>query len=303
MPQPLAMEAAELPQDDVGALEELERASLLQLRTLQFDTDGAAEPLVGFRPFDARMVNETITTTYEGVLPGTTASNGLLEEEEDDTRWLNVGFDPCGRGVREGDHVVITSERDDECGVEGELEYEVVERNADRVRLAPIDEPAFADRVPGNGCFGDQPVSFEVRAADEWVVVGDTAGYFSETESAFGECVPRYAAEQIGSRVETGGTYVGPYYSFYMYPGFSPDDVDPVRDASFSFQVSSGFQSVLFPTCSSLGSRCDAGFFPAQVLWVPGLDTGTILLSPDPNDDFIHVRNLSETAAGYTVVR
>lgn len=315
MPQPLAVDAAELPVSDVEGLDDIERATTLQLRTLQFDLENANEPLVGFRPFDARILNETVSVTYEGVLPGTARSDGVLDSNAagDGSIWLDVGFDPCTRGVRVGDHVVFTGEQAGSCGLgRGAPEYEVVERNSTAVRLAPIDEPQgesnFANEVPTTpGCF-EVGAAYEVRAAGQWTVVGDALGYFSESESAFGECVPRYEGEQIRSRVSSGELYQGPYYSFFMYPGFDDEAIadEPIgefRDTSFAFQISSGFQSVLFPVCSSLGSRCDAGFFPTQVVWVPGLDIGTLLMTPDPNDDFIHVRNLDETGAGYTVVR
>jgi hypothetical protein len=305
MAQPLAVEAAELSSEQiVDQIEELERATPLQLRTLQFDIEAGNQPLVGFRPFDARILNETVRITHEGVLPGTSRSDGVLETEaaDDGSIWMDVGFDPCNRGVRTGDHVIFTAEPSDSCQLGGDPEYEVVERNATAIRLAPIGEP-LAARVPTRGCFGDVAAAYEVRPVDEWIVVGDTLGYFSEYQSAFGECVPRYAADQVTSRVKTGEVYQGPYYSLYMYPGFAPERIPEFRDTVFTFQISSGFQAVLFPTCSSLGSRCSAGFFPSQVLWVPGLENGSLLVSPDPNDDFIHIRNLDDAGGAYTVVR
>lgn len=302
MPQPLQPSALSLEPTDVSGLSALGRADLFELRTLQFDTTAGNEPIVGFRPFDQRILTEGITTTFEGIIPGTQRSDGLFaaNAEEDGSIWVDVGFNPCTQGVAPGDRFIVTGEPRSRCAVTDDLEYEIVETTHSEVRIAPVDGLAAA--VPVRNCF-ETGFTYEVRASDEWIVVGEGAGFLSPYEAAFGQCVPRYSSSDVTSRVRTGELYQGPYYSFYMYPGFAGDDVQPVRGTSTTFRVSSGFSSVSFPTCSSLGQRCAAGLFPVDVLWVPGLPAGTLLLSPDPNDEFVHVRNLSDAAAGYTVVR
>lgn len=302
MPQPLHPDAFAVAPDDTAALQDLPRAALFELRTLQFDTESAPAPFVGFRPSDQRIVNEAVTTTYEGVIPGTARADAVFAEaaEADGSIWVDVGFNPCSLGVIPGDRFLVTAAPLDGCEVTEDLEYEVVETSAGELRIAPVD--GLAEQTPVRACF-ETGASTEVRASASWTVVGETSGFISPFESVAGVCVPRYGAARLGSRVGTGELYAGPYYSFYMYPGFAGDAVAPVRDTSVTFQVTSGFLSTQFPTCSSLGQQCAAGLFPTQVLWAPGLPAGTLLLAPDPNDDFIHVRNLDDAAAGYTVVR
>ncbi len=302
MPQPLVADAVSIAPDDVDALVGLGRATLVELRTLQFDADNANAPIVGFRPSDQRILTEGVTSTFEGVIPGTLRTDGLFARsaEDDGSIWVNVGFDPCVRGVAPGDHFVVTGEPLSRCAVKQNLEYEIVETTNSQLRIAPFD--GGAAEVPTRSCF-DQGFAYEVRATEEWVVVGEAAGFLSPFEPVLGQCIPRFGASRISSRVRTGELYQGPYYSFYLYPGIGGDEVPAVRGTSVTFQVTSGFASVLFPTCSSLGQQCAAGLFPTQVLWVPGLPGGTLLLSPDPNDEFIHVRNLEQSAGGYTVIR
>lgn len=312
MPQPLQPAGIGLALDDVEELVDLDRADLFELRTLQFDTDASNAPVVGVRPYDQRIVTEAVTTTYEGVIPGTERADGLFasEAEEDGSIWVDVGFNPCSRGVVPGDRFILTGTPLDDCNVAEDLEYEIVEVTSSEIRIAPVD--GFADEVPTRSCF-DVGFNYQVRASGEWIVIGETAGFLSPFEAVLDQCVPRYGASRVTSRVRTGELYEGPYYSFYMYPGYGFEGVEdgedrilevlPVRDTSSTFQVTSGFSSVVFPTCSSLGQQCAPGLFPAQVLWVPGLPGGTLLLAPDPNDEFIHVRNLDDAAGGYTVVR
>lgn len=303
MPQPFAPAAA--LDDDPETLQELPRADLLQLRTLRFDTDAGNEPFIGFRPADQRIVTEQVSVTYEGTIPQTSRSDAVISNEtgDDGSVWIDVGFNPCTTGVEVGDRFLFTSEPSADCAVAEDLEYEVVERTDSEVRIAPIE--GLADEVPSRGCF-DTAASYLVRASGEWVVVGETTGFLSPYEADRGACVPRFHADVIDSRVSTGETFVGPYYSFYLYPGVAAqgdNPVEPVRDTAYTFPVSSGFTQLLFPTCSTLGQRCSAGLFPAQVVWAPGLPAGSLLLSPDPNDNFIHIRNLDDASAAYTVVR
>ena len=311
MPQPRDIDTITAAVTDIN---DFGRAELFQLRTLQYEIqDDAAEPLVGFRPSDQRILNEGINVTFEGIIPGTQRTDGLMAEaaEDDGSIWVDVGFNPCDRGVEVGDHFLITSETLGSCDVALQseaLEYEVVERDGSQLRIAPFE--GGEQVVPVRDCF-EEGFAYEVRAIDQWVVAGETSGFLSPYQSVRGACVPRFGADQLTSRVRTAEIYEGPYYRFYLHPGVTVDNEDPdasdpilpLRDLSFTFQTSSGFQPVLFPTCSSVGQQCAAGLFPAQVLWVPGLPGGSLLLSPDPNDEFIHVRNLDDGAGGYTVVR
>lgn len=299
MPQPIS--PAILDPDSDADIDDLLRADLLELRTLQFDTEASLEPLVGIRPADQRILTEALMVTYEGVIPGTSRNDGVFDAEplDDGTIWFDVGFSPCARGVQPGDRLLVTSAADG-CDIGDQPEYEIMEVTASEVRIAPI--AGFNDDVPTRECYATA-ASYEVRVSGEWTVVGDSSGFLSPLRAAHGQCVQRFAADELGSRVRTDALFDGPYYSLYLYPGLDPMEVQPIRGTAFTFQSSSGFESATFPTCSSLGQQCAAGLFPAQIVWVPGLPNGTLLLSPDPNDNFVHIRNLDDQAAAYTVVR
>lgn len=300
MPQPLGVAAQSLGNRDVSALSQVGGADLVELRTLQFDLDDNLAPYVGVRPNDQRILNEAVTTTFEGIIPGTQRGDGVfaVDAESDGTVWFDIGVEPCSQGIVEGDRLLILSAPTG-CNLSGGLEYEIVERNSSEVRVAHVD--GLAD-VPTRGCF-DEAVSYEVRASGEWVVVGETSGFLSPNEARGGVCVPRYDAANISSRVRSEELYVGPYFSFYLYPGYAAGEVEPVRDTATTFRATSGLSALQYRTCSSTSTQCTPGLFPTQVLWVPGLAAGTLLLSPDPNDEFIHVRNVSDGSGAYAVVR
>ena len=304
-PQPLHPTAATLSTTNVGELDELPRADVVGLRTLSFDTADGLAPFVTIRPHDELAVDEAITVTYEGTLPGSTRSDGVLpvDTDEEGNVWIDIGFNACAVGVREGDRLVITQEPDEDCDLGGTPEYEIIEVRASELLIAPVpDGDGLATAAPIRSCF-DTAVAYEVRPVGEWVVSGDVLGLLSSQDEVFGRCLDRYEAERIDSRVDSAELFEGPYYSFYLFPGYAPDEIAPVRGTSYTFQISSGFVPLQYPTCSSVGQQCAAGLFPTDVTWVPGLPSGSLLLSPDPNDNFVHVRNLDDAAAGFTVIR
>ncbi len=305
-PQPFEVSAATVDPTDVAALEDRDRATLAELHTVAFDVEsGTPEPFVATRSYDAMVVDDTITVTYEGALEAAGGADAVLAEEaeEDGTLWVDIGADACEADVRVGDRFQIISSPLDDCEVEGDLEYDIVQVRADAIRVAPVEgEEGLAEDVVTRSCF-ETAVSYAIRPVGVWTVVADNLGQESAFTSALGECVARYGADRAQSRVASGEIFQGPYYAFYMFPGYDPEAIEPTRDLSYTFQIASGFEPLEYPTCNSNGQQCVEGLYPTDVAWVPGLPPGTLLLSPDPNDNFVHVRNLDDPAQGYAVVR
>lgn len=290
-PQPRSLDSTAVELADVEALP---RADLHELRTLLFDTDSDRAPLVTIRPQDHSLLDETWKVSFEGVIPGTSRGDGVLPQELDDesVAVLDVGFDVCSAGVEVGDRLTIESALDG-CEIDGELTFEVSRVWGGQIEISTIDGDGFATSVPTRGCFGTA-ISYSIRPHEQWTVVGDIVGFLSPNETRFDECVPRVGAELLRSRVETGGVWNGPYFTFRLFEGADVAAIPPVRGMSYSFTVSRGFASLRYET---------TGAFPTQVLFVPNTRGGSFLLAPDPNDDFVFALDLSTSAGTFSIIR
>jgi len=299
MPQPVALSAQQLTGDGRRDIESYARGDLMELHTFTFDTENDLAPLSLIRPWDYRLRSEDWTVTYEGVLPSTQRDDGLLAEdaEDDGSVWIDVdGLDACDAGVMEGDDLIIRTTPTGDCPVDAPddlgdfMSYRVEEVTAHQLRIAPLDGvDGVASTVPVRSCF-DQPVEYEVRPDDAWTVVGKTTGYVSSRTSRFGRCVARFGDDtgRVGGRVETGGVFQGGYLSFYLYPGWAPDEVKPVRGTSYTFGVDRGFS----PSQDDIGGNTQSGNFPYDITLAPRLPGGSFLVVSDPDDNFVWVKDV-----------
>ncbi|MFB6263795.1 MAG: hypothetical protein ABEL76_09255 [Bradymonadaceae bacterium] len=322
-PQPLVRRA--LPDgNEPTPLEPLERADLLtgyDLR-LQAGEDGEPTESISTSVPDWRVRSETWTVSYEGTLPQSKQSNGLLERDnpKDAQVLVHRGPDLCSTGVRPGDRLVIESDPsgdeacsalqvpDDRGGSDGErtcrqawLSYEVTEVSPQRLTFEPIESTgenatcqpeAFVDELPSQSCF-DTGIEYEIRPEDEWVVHGSESGYVSRRTAVDGECVARFGSQSIrrSSRVETGRAYFGPYLDFHLYAGRDGEDdatgLPPMRNGEayeYTFEIDGAYSPARIGTGAGL---------PTDMALVETLEsTSRLLMVVDGSGDFVYVRNL-----------
>ncbi|MFP4600672.1 MAG: hypothetical protein ACLFVJ_20620 [Persicimonas sp.] len=331
-PQPIdATTAGQDSEEDIVAdilAGRFDRASLIEQSTArlasgeQIDADEQDALDVSLDPFevaaqnlmtidDQAVVDESWTVTYEGVLPDTRRSDAVVSADEPGVVSV-AGLDMCAAGVEAGDRLTIRSEP---VGTDGDVPEQcegfVDEERGQALRTWTIDEvrprelvlsvieadgdaedqPAFADELPSRECFA-QGLRIEIRADDEWTVVGDRTGFVSQRKSVLGTCQPRFGAEhpRVGSRVETGELFEGPYLSFFLYPGAAEDGepIEPVRSAddelAYRFGVQRAFQADRFRTTTLL---------PTEVVVTQGIPAGRFLIIPDPSQNLLYIRNLN----------
>ncbi|QDG51861.1 hypothetical protein FIV42_14265 [Persicimonas caeni] len=312
-PQPIDPFAASVGDDALAAAiedREFDRASLLQQSTLGLEpTDEGSVAVENFVSVaDQAIVQESVTVTWEGVIPGTNRDDGIVAEEPGEL--TVVGLDLCETGVQEGDRLTILStpvdpngEIPSQCDIFVDDQdardfrtWEISEVRPDALVLSVIAEEDegenFVDELPSRGCFAEG-VRYEIRANDEWIVVGDRSGFLSDRTSVLGTCQPKFGADdaRFNARVQTGELFEGPYFSFQLFEGFAPEGaqapVDPARSAdeefSYRFSVERNFSPDSYRTTTVL---------PTQVLAENNLPAGRWLIVPDPASNFIYFRAL-----------
>lgn len=309
-PQPLDIFTSTLGGDTLdAALEdrEFDRASLLQESSLTLvpDDDGNVSVESVISTSDREVVQESVTVTWEGVIPGTNRADGIVAPESPDQETSEisvVGLDLCEAGVQEGDRLTILSTPLDTAGEipseceffvdeQGDLDFrtwEITEVRPDALVLSIIEDEAegenFVDELPTRGCF-NEGVEYEIRANDEWIVVGDRSGFLSDHTSVLGTCQPKLGADEprFDARVQTGERFDGPYFSFVL----NETDVAPVRgpedELSYRFGIERNYSPDSFRTTTLL---------PTQVLVESGLPAGRWLIIPDPASNFVYFRAL-----------
>jgi len=308
LPQPIAAEAGELDPDDFPSLDAYERADLLVTQQTYFGWAGSTLGLLNFyRVADERLINESWTVAYEGILPSARRSDGILAAELTDLNGTDVveleaaPLDLCAAGVQEGDRLTFeeTASDDAACAAfKGDarfLTYEVVAMTASKMMLGVIDSEEFADTLPTRECF-PRGLNYAVRPHDQWIVVGERSGLLSERENVFGQCVDIAVVDgepRRASRVRTGGAFVGPYFVFHLWPGPNARDpqtgevipgtvaVAPTEGLSFTFSVVPNFLSRSFST---------EGIFPAKVMAYQRGDYYRVL-STDANSNFLFFKD------------
>lgn len=308
LPQPLSLDATGIEPSSILSLDAFSRADLLAFEQAFFRVGGETDDFFlelgsSARTFDSRLIAESWTVTYEGALPATRRSDGvfaeatesIMLEEATEVAILDAGVDLCRAGVFEGDVAIITTTPADTeacadfAGDPGFLTYRVAAMTATELFLAPIE--GFAQGLPTRDCF-PTGISWEVRPLDTWVVNGERSGLLSERENQFGLCAERPAPAnpfepKRQSRVKTGETFTGPYLSFFMYPGAELGtaeeslQVEPVRDLSYTFEISPNFVSRNFDT---------EGVFPTKVVTYQ-VGPYYRVLSTDSNSNFVFIKD------------
>ncbi len=303
LPQPLSAtvisRGEQRPLDFLGA----QRLDLIEQRTLELEMDEAGQvravSVIGVN--DERVLDEEIAITYEGVLPGAAREDGLASDDPDDLAAFTVGgLDVCRADVQPGDLLVIRTSPAQASGCEAYisdapnfLSWRIMDARPGRLSLETIDAMTpqgarrFSDALPSRACF-PTGITYEVRAADAWVVQGSSSGVASPNITRGDRCVPNEAgaAGRAVSRVATGDRYVGPYYSFTLYPG----EVAPARDLSYQLQVRRAFSPASLETGEQLVTRNPR---TSQLVFARALTRGTFIMALDPGDSVIFARNLA----------
>ncbi len=308
LPQPIAVEAAELDPDVFPSLDAYERANLLTTQQSYFGWTGSTLALLDFkRVADERLINESWIVAYEGILPSARRSDGLLATEITDLNGTSVveldaaPLDLCAAGVQEGDRLTFEETASDDAACvtfKGDarfLTYEVVGMTASKLLLGVIEGEGFADTLPTRECF-PRGLNYAVRPQNQWIVVGERSGLVSERENVFGQCVDIAVVDgepKRASRVRTGESFVGPYFEFFLWPGPDARDpqtgeiiagtpaVAPSEGLSFTFSVVPNFLSRSFAT---------EGIFPAKVVSYQRGDYYRVL-STDANSNFLFYKD------------
>jgi DNA-binding beta-propeller fold protein YncE len=282
------------------------RLSPLERRTLSWTqlANGTIEPLVTLSSYDERMRDDVWNVTYEGTLPATQRTDGLIDEAVDGV--LLTGLDLCDAGVHEGDQLVIKTKPGTEgagvpAGCEGFvsdadefLTYTVAGLRPNAAELAVIPGMATAQALPTRACF-PRGLSWEVRAAGEWIVSGDTSGIIADQRALGDVCVPRDGAQggRLRHRVKTGESFSGPYFDLRLYEGL----VAPVRGLSYAIRVARNFGASSLETrglpISPQTSRA------TQILYEEGAAGRRFLLVLDPSDGVLYGINLSTGDTGF----
>ncbi len=311
MPQPLSQGVATRGSAAPDDFTDSRRFDLVEKRelTLGFADAEATSPstTISIASDDYRLKSESWFVIYEGVLPNTRREDGLLVDG--DTSLFDVGgLDVCGAGVRPGDYVVFD--------VEALLEAAPSSASCDAFRLpSPEDERYVSYRVEqvvageltlglrGDGYIDTLPlpecfpggITYEVRAGDQWLVLGQQSGAASPFVEVDGLCLPRDAAgtSSVDARANTGEVYKGPLLSFKIYEGLVP----PVADLSFEVAVQRNFTSASLESNAQIQPQTVR---PSQILYtrLPG---GTFVFSPDPSDDVVYTVNLSTQDSPYLI--
>lgn len=266
IPQPVALTVptrGNASPDDFGGEE---RFSLIETRERRYffgsvEEDGPEDhvrAIVGLNTEDFRIREEDWTIEYEGILPGTRRSDGLAGE--DDPSVFDIGtVNVCLSDVREGDWLIINSEPGtdtggipDSCmgfvspdGADDFLSYRIAEVRDGEVVLETVsaedgEDARFVQSLPTRSCF-PRGISYEIRAADVWVVSGSESGLASGKRRVDGVCVPGNGAPsaRANARAETGEVFNGPLFSFYLYPGL----VAPERGLAYVVSLDRNFSS------------------------------------------------------------
>ncbi|AWV90722.1 hypothetical protein DFR33_11242 [Bradymonas sediminis] len=259
---------------------------------------------------DRAIVAESWTVTWEGVIPNTRRDDGLVDADTPG-EMRSAGLNLCNNGVEVGDRLTILSAPVSADGSGDALPeacqvfvdedtrrdfrtWTITDVSAHDFTLAVIDEDGrYAAELPSRDCFA-QGVDFEIRAHDEWIVVGDRSGFLSPNTSVQGVCEPVFGADnpRVSARVKTGELFEGPYLTFMMHPGEAlgedGEPITPIRDEdrelSYRFAVERNFRADELTTTTML---------PTDIMLAEGLPTGPWLIIADPTSDFVFFSNLS----------
>ena len=127
--------------------------------------------------YDAILASETWRITYEGPLEKTEREDGFFSQ---DGLFRTTSADFCALGAREGDHLIITSNRNlntslPECQnlANETLEWTVSAVHPESLELMPTGKEGHASGIPLKKCFPNV-LSYEVRASDAWIITSNS---------------------------------------------------------------------------------------------------------------------------------
>lgn len=328
IPQPIGLNIATQGPDAPESFSAVERLSIIERRELQLELDeeGSITPVTAINTHDYRVRDEAWNVVYEGVLPGASRNDGIVMEGAPGR--LDIGpLDPCLSDVREGDWVVITSSPGTETGgvpqgceafapeeaPDDFLAYRVTEVTGDELGIEVSGDDALIDELPTRECF-PRGVSYEVRAAQSWIVYGESSGIASGKRLLDGVCVPANGAEfaRASSRVQAGERFDGPLFSFDMHEG----EVPAQRDLSYTITLQRNFSPASAPEADERNQNINVNTArPAALLYLNIFDylTGEFedrqegdplprpvyrrfIMMPDPSDDRVTIKNLANQA-------
>lgn len=262
-------------------------------------------------PADRSLVNEGWSVTWEGVLPNTRREDALMDAQIPGQVRV-AGLDLCKSGVEPGDRFTLLGRSiapgqspDDKSakpapGCEAFdipdkrrdfLTWTIAEVRPRELALTPIaadpndpDAPVYAQELPTRACFA-QGMSFEIRAHDEWIVVGDRSGFLSRNTSLFNTCQPVFGADspRFNARVKTGARFDGPYLSFVLREGLVPPSRDE-RELAYRINVENNYRPAALRTTAML---------PTDILIADRLLSGPWLMIADPSSNFVYFNDLS----------
>jgi hypothetical protein len=298
LPQPLGLSVPTSPGVRPFDFLDARRISPIERRTLslEYAADGELREVAVISSNDERMRDEALTVTYEGVLPQTQRTDGLIAPEGPST--LLTGADLCAAGVEVGDLVILRTGPGTETGgvpeacrafvgESGFLTFEAIEVRPNAVELGVLDGVGgVATSLPTRECF-PRGLSWEVRPRDAWVVAGEVSGVVSDKRALGEVCAPRYGVEggRLNHRVKSGDIFRGPYLDFYMYPG----EVTPVRGLTYTVRIARNFSISSLENRTTLTPRLTRA---TQILHAEGLGVGQLLLILDPSDGLVYGVNL-----------
>ncbi len=194
-------------------------------------------------PFDYHLRDEIWTLTYEGALPDSLRTDGIIDADEPGLL-VPAGGNFCTLGVVPGDHLIITESTPSLDGEEGacdafsaaELEYTVELVRSDGVRLALTGEEGHAEQLPNRECFAEG-FEYEVRASESWLVVGSTSDLLHDQVALSEQCVSETGNELLTGRLTASEPFQNVAFSLVLAGG----DVPATRDVQLFFDVQNHF--------------------------------------------------------------
>lgn len=204
-------------------------------------------------PFDYHLRDEVWTLTYEGALPDSLRTDGIIDADQPGL-FVPAGGDFCALGVVAGDRVVITTftpSLDSDAGAcdafaEVELEYAVELVRSDSVVLALTGEEGHAAQLPNRECFAEG-FEYQVRVSQGWLVVGSTSDLLHDQVALSEQCVSETGNELLTGRLTASEPFQNEAFSLVLDGGTVPE----TRDVQLFFDVENHFAT----TAISIGPQ------------------------------------------------
>ncbi len=171
------------------------RIELRQRDSVKLDTTNK-ELYIDMAVYDQIMGSETWRVTYEGPLEKTRRNDGYFSK---DGVFRMMSGDLCALGVREGDHLVLTSRSDTrsdleacapvlgEKGARYDLEWTIKEVHSEYLVVEPTGEEGKSKAAPLKRCF---PTAFpyEIQASGSWIITSNST-YVNRRLAVGDKCV------------------------------------------------------------------------------------------------------------------